>query len=559
LHKITIEERRNRLGRAVGVVPDEITTSLEAGGLDAVTADKFVENVIGTYSLPYGVALNVCVNGRDYVVPMVVEEPSVVAAASNAAKMIRAGGGFSAEVDPPLMAAQVQLTRVAHPRAAADRILSAKAELLALANTAVPGLVERGGGARDLAVRLLGTDGEAMLVVHVLVDCGNAMGANLVNSVAERVANRIAEIARGVMGLRILTNLCDSRCVRVHCRVPASALATDSLTGATVIDRIVNASRFAELDPYRAATHNKGIMNGIDAVVIATGNDWRAVEAGAHAFAARTGRYSPLAKWRRSADVLTGDLELPMALGTVGGTLRVHRGARLSLRLLDVSSSQELAVVAASIGLASNLAAIRALAAEGIQRGHMALHARSVALAAGAVGSEVEQVAMMIVEARDITHDGAEHVLSELRGPRDGAPPNNVPRNGLHTAVTKPVLPARFHASSTASPTSRLSARAMTHPPPPAPVSFAPSAPAARAASHMDSISGVDRSKPASRAWFTSSSFPSVRKSPVSIARFALRTTVWIASNVLRAVAGSSARRRATESTMALVLDKVPE
>jgi hydroxymethylglutaryl-CoA reductase len=421
LHKITVEERRTLVGEAVGVAPEDIAHSLEGGGLDVVAADKFVENVIGTYSLPYGVVLNVRVNGRDHVVPMVVEEPSVVAAASNASKMVREGGGFIAEVDPPLMAAQVQLTRVADPHAAAHRILSAKAELLAMANAAVPGLVERGGGARDIAVRSLGTDGQAMLVIHVLVDCRNAMGANLVNSVAESIGDRIADIGRGTIGLRILSNLCDSRCVRVRCNVPASALAADTMAGTAVIDRIVSASRFAELDPYRAATHNKGIMNGIDAVVIATGNDWRAVEAGAHAFAARTGRYAPLAKWRRWADVLSGELELPMALGTVGGTLRVHRGARLSLRILDVSNAQDLAAIAASVGLASNLAAVRALAVEGIQRGHMALHARSVALAAGAVGDEVDRVAMMIVEARDITLDGAEQALLLLREPGDFA------------------------------------------------------------------------------------------------------------------------------------------
>lgn len=429
LHKIGVEERRALVGGAAGVHPGEIAESLDGGGLDVVAADKFVENVVGTYSLPYGVALNVRVNGQDYVVPMVVEEPSVVAAVSNAAKMVREGGGFVAETDPPLMVAQVQLTRVADPISAARDILSAKAELLDIADAAVPSLVARGGGARDVEVRWLGTDGDAMLVVHVLVDCRDAMGANLVNAIAERIANRLAEIGGGAVGLRILSNLCDRRCVRVHCRVPATALASATMDGTDVIDGIVAASRFAELDPYRAATHNKGIMNGVDAVVIATGNDWRAVEAGAHAFAARSGRYSPLATWRRSSDALTGKLELPMALGTVGGTLRAHRGARLSLRLLDVSNARELAAIVASVGLASNLAAVRALATDGIQRGHMALHARSVALAAGAVGDEVEQVAMMIVEARDITLGCAEQSLASLRGP-NGATARERPRCG---------------------------------------------------------------------------------------------------------------------------------
>jgi hydroxymethylglutaryl-CoA reductase len=290
-----------------------------------------------------------------------------------------------------------------------------------LADQAAPGLVTRGGGARALEVRTLGTLADQMIVVHVYVDCRDAMGANLVNGIAEAMASRLAELAKGSVGLRILTNLCDRRCVRVTCRVPASALATDELSGEQVVAGIVNASRFAELDPYRAATHNKGLMNGIDAVVIATGNDWRAVEAGAHAFAARSGTYSPLSVWRREASarvgsesVLVGRLELPMALGTVGGTLRVHPAARLSLRMLGIESAGELAQIAASVGLANNLSAVRALATDGIQRGHMALHARSVAVAAGAAGFMVERVAQMIVEARDITVDAARRALLVL-------------------------------------------------------------------------------------------------------------------------------------------------
>jgi hydroxymethylglutaryl-CoA reductase len=418
-YKVSVEERRALVSDATGEAARDIATALEAGGLDEDTADKFVENVIGTYSLPYGVALNVRVNGRDYVVPMVVEEPSVVAAASNAARMIREGGGFTAVVDDPLMIAQIQLTRVRDRETARAHILDAEKTLLAVANEAIPGLLERGGGARSIEVRAIGTDEDAMLVVHVLVDCRDAMGANLVNALAERIAPAVAELAKGRIGLRILSNLCDRRCVRVRCHVPASVLATEDTSGDDVIDGIVNASRFAELDPYRAATHNKGIMNGIDAVVIATGNDWRAVEAGAHAFAARHGTYEPLAVWRRDGDGLAGALELPMALGTVGGTLRVHPAARLSLRLLGVTGAQELAAVAASVGLASNLAAVRALATCGIQRGHMALHARSVALAAGALGPEVERVATMIVEARDITLEAARKALDIARATRN--------------------------------------------------------------------------------------------------------------------------------------------
>jgi hydroxymethylglutaryl-CoA reductase len=416
-YKVTVEERRNLISETTGVSAETIASALDGGGLSAETADKFVENVLGTYGLPYGVTLNVRVNGQDYVVPMVVEEPSVVAAASNAAKMVRAGGGFQVEVDPPVMISQVQIVGVKDQSAAARAILAAKQEILALADAAVPGLVARGGGARDLEVRELGEASDEMIVVHILVDCRDAMGANLINTVAEAVADRLAALAHGRVGLRILSNLCDKRRVRVRCRVPAEVLATEQMDGQAVIDGIVNASRFAELDPYRAATHNKGIMNGIDAVVIATGNDWRAVEAGAHAYAARNGRYAPLSIWRRDGDALAGFLELPLALGTVGGTLRVHPSARLSLDVMGVTGAADLAAVAASVGLASNLAAVRALATDGIQRGHMALHARSVALAAGATGADVERVAAIIVEARDITVEAARRALGVVRQP----------------------------------------------------------------------------------------------------------------------------------------------
>ncbi len=423
-YKVTVNERRSLVCEATGADPQEIEAALAGGGLDAETADKFVENVLGTYALPYGVALNVRVNGKDYVVPMVVEEPSVVAAASNAAKMVRAGGGFRADVDASLMISQIQLYDVKDQAAARARILAARKEILAQADKAAPGLVSRGGGARDIEVRIIGTPEDKMLVVHVLVDCKDAMGANLINGIAEAIADRLAELASAKVGLRILSNLCDRRCVRVTCRVPAESLATDDMDGEQVIDGIVNASRFAELDPYRAATHNKGIMNGVDAVVIATGNDWRAVEAGAHAYASRSGTYSPLATWRRDPEqpgMLLGRIELPLALGTVGGTLRVHPAARLSLSMLGSPSSAELASIAAALGLASNLAAVRALATDGIQRGHMALHARSVALAAGAAGDLVAKVAQMIVEARDITVEAARRALSVAQGEGEGA------------------------------------------------------------------------------------------------------------------------------------------
>jgi hydroxymethylglutaryl-CoA reductase len=361
-------------------------------------------------------------NGRDHLAPMVVEEPSVVAAASNAARIVRSGGGFEAEADAPIMISQIQLDEVPEPERACEAIRAHTDELLAMADAAVPGLVKRGGGARGLEVRNLG---EGMVVVHVHVDCRDAMGANLVNTVAEQLSLRVQELAGGVIGLRILSNLCDQRKVRVRARIPASALAFDGYPGEAVRDGIVRASRFAELDPYRAATHNKGIMNGIDAAVIATGNDWRAVEAGAHAYAARNGRYEPLCTWRRGDDgSLVGYLELPLSLGIVGGPARVHPAARFGIRAANIESATELAMLIACVGVASNLAALRALATDGIQRGHMALHARSVAIAAGARGELVERVAAAIHHAGTVTLESAQRVLGELHGsPQPYLPP----------------------------------------------------------------------------------------------------------------------------------------
>jgi hydroxymethylglutaryl-CoA reductase len=414
-YKLGMHERRAQICHRMGIDPGELEAAIASGGLDPNIADKLVENVLGIYGLPFGIALNVRVNGRDRIVPLVVEEPSVIAAASNAAKMVHAGGGFSAEMVESLMTGQVQLFDVGDPAGALARLEAAAPELIDLGAAAVANLVERGGGPRAIEIRDLG---QRTIVVHVLVDCCDAMGANLVNSIAEAIGPRVAELGGGRLGLRILTNLCDRRRVRTTCRVHATSLTLEGETpvsGADVIDRIVEASRFAELDPYRAATHNKGIMNGVDAVVIATGNDFRAVEAGAHAYAARSGRYSPLAIWRRDGADLVGELEMPLALGIVGGTLRVHPAARLALKILDVKSSNELCEIAASVGLASNLAALRALATEGIQRGHMSLHARAVAAAAGATGDEVERVAEVMAETGNISFEEASRLLAELR------------------------------------------------------------------------------------------------------------------------------------------------
>jgi hydroxymethylglutaryl-CoA reductase len=366
-YRLPLAARREEIARRSGSDLNELIRAVEMGGLDPTAADKVVENVLGVYGLPFGVALNVEINGRDRLVPMVVEEPSVIAAASNAARMVRASGGFHASMLESLMTGQIELFDVANETVAVAALEAHWHELLELARGAVPSLVARGGGPRSMDVRRLG---DGYIVIHVYVDCGNAMGANLVNTIAEAVGPRAAQIANAKLGLRILSNLCDKRRVLVRCRVHPEELlkargennggtegdstppVSDSSSGASVVDSIVRASRFASLDPYRAATHNKGIMNGIDAVVLATGNDFRAVEAGAHAFAAHTGRYSPLATWRRDGADLVGELEVPLALGTVGGTLRIHPTAKIALAVAQVTSADDLAMLAASIGLA---------------------------------------------------------------------------------------------------------------------------------------------------------------------------------------------------------------
>jgi hydroxymethylglutaryl-CoA reductase len=414
-YKLSVAERRRAAAEALGVPASSLEAVFEDGGLGLPTAEKTIENVIGTYAFPFALTLNVKMNGRDHLVPMVVEEPSVVAAASNAARIVREGGGFQAEADDPIMIAQVQLDDVADGAAAAAAVEAHRDELLARGDEAVAGLVRRGGGCRGIEARDLG---EGLFVVHVLVDCRDAMGANLVNTVAEALAPRIAELTGGQVGLRILSNLCDKRKVRVTASIPVGALASEGRSGAQVRDGIVRASRFAERDPYRATTHNKGVMNGVDSVVLATGNDWRAVESAAHAYAARNGRYEPLCVWRRGDDGnLVGHLEMPLSLGIVGGPSRVHAGARFGLEVTRVETAQELAMLVGCVGMASNLAACRALATDGIQKGHMALHARSVAIAAGAEGDEVELVAAEIHRQGQVNLDAASAVLHRVRGP----------------------------------------------------------------------------------------------------------------------------------------------
>jgi hydroxymethylglutaryl-CoA reductase len=371
----SIEERVSLLESLGHLSPDSAAHLLRGGGLEVEVADVMSENVVGTHGLPLSLGLNFRVNGRDFVVPMAVEEPSVVAAASNAARLVRISGGFVGEADAPVMTTQIQLDAVPDVASAPEVIASRREELIALADASIPRMVARGGGCRDLDVRILSVD-EGMIVVHLYVDVGDAMGANIVDTVAEAVAPRIAELVGGRLGLRILSNLPTRRRVRVRARASAGAVGGEELA-----DGIVRASRFAELDPFRAVTHNKGTMNGIDAVAVALGQDFRSIEAGAHAWAALGGGYRPLSIWRRTPEGIEGTLELPLAVGTVGGSSRTHRGVRIAFDVLRVRSAGELAIVMASVGLASNLAALKALAGEGIQKGHMRLHERRERLA----------------------------------------------------------------------------------------------------------------------------------------------------------------------------------
>jgi hydroxymethylglutaryl-CoA reductase len=415
-YKLSVEERQQKLGETLGLNGEEMDVLTAHDALPLETADIMVENAVGTFALPFGVALNFQVNGRDIVIPMTVEEPSVIAAASNAALVARAGGGFKAEADPGAMIGQIQLIRVKDPRRAVQRLEAARGELLASADELTPGLCRRGAGPRDLEVRLVETPrGEMMVIVHFLVDTGDAMGANAVNSLVETLAPRVAELAQGEACLRILSNLADRRLARSAVRVPVQALGRDGIPGEEVADRMLYAYEFAWADPYRAATHNKGIMNGIDAVAVATGNDWRAIEAGAHAYACRDGAYRSLSRWAIEDGHLVGSLELPMGVSTVGPAVESHPRVRLALRMLGVSSARELAGVMVTVGLASNMAAMRALATEGIQKGHMALHARAVSHAAGARGDEAEELRQALIENGEIKIDRARELLRSTR------------------------------------------------------------------------------------------------------------------------------------------------
>ena len=392
----------------------------QAGALPAALADGMIENVIGTFELPLGVAGNFQINGRDVLVPLAVEEPSIIAAASYMAKLAREDGGFQTSSTLPLMRAQVQILGVGDPYGARLALFQAREQILALANSRDKVLTGLGGGCKDIEVHVFpSTPRGPMVVMHLVVDVRDAMGANTVNTMAESVSPLVEQITGGSVRLRILSNLADLRLARARVRLTAKTLATAERSGEEIIEGVLDAYTFAAVDPYRAATHNKGIMNGIDPVIVATGNDWRAVEAGAHAYASRNGHYTSLTTWEKdSSGALVGTIELPMPVGLVGGATKTHPLARLALKIMNVKSAQELGEIAAAVGLAQNLGALRALATEGIQRGHMALHARNIALVAGASGDEVELVAKRLAAEHDVRTDRALEVLAELRAQR---------------------------------------------------------------------------------------------------------------------------------------------
>jgi hydroxymethylglutaryl-CoA reductase len=416
-YQLCVDERRRKLAEALGLTDEEVATLTAADALPLEIADIMVENAVGTFALPFGVGLNFQVNGRDYVIPMVVEEPSVIAAASNAALVARAGGGFVAEADQGCMIGQIQMVQVPDPEGAVERLAAQRAQLLAKGAELTPGLCRRGYGPRDVETRLVRTPrGESMVVVHVLVDTGDAMGANAVNSLVEGLSPMVQEIAGGTPCLRILSNLADRRLARAAVRIPVAALGRDGLSGEEVAERMLYAYEFAWADPYRAATHNTGIRNGIDAVAVATGNDWRGIEAGAHAFACRDGAYRSLTTWSIENGHFVGTIELPMAVTIVGPAAEAHPRVRLALRVLGVTSARELGGIMCAVGLASNMAAMRALATEGIQKGHMALHARAVSHAAGARGPAAEVLRQELIARGEVKIDRARELLRTLEG-----------------------------------------------------------------------------------------------------------------------------------------------
>jgi hydroxymethylglutaryl-CoA reductase len=410
-YKLSPKERIRLVKDFAGLTDDEVNLLESTGSLDMSLANRMIENVIGAFPIPLGIAVNFLINKRDYLIPMAIEEPSVVAAASYSAKMARDGGGFFTSSTGPVMIGQIQTVRIKDPYGAKMVILAAKDEILKKANEQDPMLVSVGGGAKDLDVKVISASTGPMVITELHVDCRDIMGANAVNTMAEAVAPLIERITHGRVYLRIISNLATKRLARAWTTVPKK-----SLGGQEVVDGIVEAYAFAAADPYRAATHNKGILNGIIGAVVATCNDHRAVEAGAHAYAVRNGHYAPLSTWEKNENGdLVGAIELPMAVGVVGGLTRVHPIAKIALKILGVKTASEFSEVLAAVGLAQNLGALRALAHEGIQKGHMSLHARNMAIAAGATGDLVDVIVERMVEEHKIRLDRAQELIGEYK------------------------------------------------------------------------------------------------------------------------------------------------
>lgn len=406
-YKLSVEERLDEVVKFANLDKDDIENIKNTDALDISKADNMVENVIGRFTLPMGVALNFKINDKDYIIPMVSEEASVIAAASNAAKLARSSGGFYTSNTGSIMIAQIQIVGVKDVNYTRMVIYENKEKILKICNDKDPVLVKFGGGALDIDVRVIETNFENMVILHLKVNTLDAMGANAVNTMAEAVAPFIETITGGTVYLRILSNLAIERLVRARTKIKK-----EELGGEEVVDKIILAYTFAEADPFRATTHNKGIMNGISAVVLATGNDTRAIEAGAHAYASITGSYKPLTKWEKDNNGdLVGTIELPLALGLVGGATKIHPTAKTVVKILGIKSATELGEIVASVGLAQNLAAIKALATEGIQRGHMSLHAKNIASVAGAKGEELDRIVKKMIEDKNINLEYAKSLL----------------------------------------------------------------------------------------------------------------------------------------------------
>jgi hydroxymethylglutaryl-CoA reductase len=410
-YKLPMAERLKIVRAFADLTDDEALAIAGLGGIDPSIPDRMVENAVGSFSLPLGIAVNFLINDKDYLIPMAIEEPSVVAAASNAAKMARVKGGFWTSSTPPVMIGQVQLTSIKDPSRAKHAILERKQDIIDLANQQDPMLISLGGGARDVEVRIVNTQKGPNVVIHLLVDVKDAMGANAVNTMAEAVAPLAEKISGGKVNLRILSNLATHRLARAR-----AVWDKEAIGGEDVVDGVVDAYLFADADPYRCATHNKGVMNGIDSVIVATGNDWRAIEAGAHSYAARTGSYKSLTTFEKTPEGdLAGTIELPMAVGLVGGATRVHPTARACIKVLGVKGARELGEIAAAVGLAQNFAALRALATVGIQKGHMSLHAKNIVCSVGCPPELVDEVVAVLVAERKIRMDRAKEVIEDLK------------------------------------------------------------------------------------------------------------------------------------------------